>query len=81
MIMYRAWVEFGPGMVGGWWKYPRNGAGYKTISGLVGWFQRPLADYALIEIWKFHEGTPTRDGGVPWFVPELVETYVKGVKQ
>lgn len=80
MIVYRAWVESGSGMVG-WWKYPRWGPGYKSIAGLLRHFSWPLAHYGLIEVWRFHEGTPTRDGGVPWFAPELVETYVKEIKQ
>ena len=81
MIVYKAYVVFNQSNMDGWWKLPRSGLGYKTIAGLLKNFWRPLADYDLIEIWRFHEGAPTRDGGVPWFVPELVETYVKGVKQ
>jgi hypothetical protein len=81
MICYKAYVVFDQSNMDGWWKAPRWGTGYKTIKGLIKAFYRPLSDYGLVEIWRFHEGTPSRDGGVPWFVPELVETYVKGVKQ
>ena len=81
MIVYKAFIVHDARYPSGWWKYPRWGAGYKTIKGLIRNFYRPLADYALIEIWRFHEGTPTRDGGVPWFVPELIEVYIYGVKQ
>ena len=81
MIVYKAYAVFDLNTMDGWWKHPRWGAGYKTINSLIKNFYRLLPDYDLVEIWKFHEGTPSRDGGVPWFAPELVETYVKGVKQ
>ena len=81
MVYYKAYVVYDLSTMNGWWKYPRRGGGYKTMKGLIKSFYRPLSDYGLIEVWKFHGGVPSRDGGVPWFAPELVETYVKGVKQ
>lgn len=81
VIVYKAYVVFDQRNMDGWWKLPRSGLGYKTVAGLLKSFYSLFAAYDLVEIWRFHEGTPTRDGGVPWFVPELVETYVNGVKQ
>ena len=81
MIVYKAFSVLDARYSNGWWKYPRRGPGYKTVKGLIKNFYHPFSDYALVEIWRFHEGGPTRDGGVPWFVPELVETYIYGVKQ
>lgn len=81
MICYRAYIVFYPNTMTGWWKYPRSGVGYRSIDSALGRLVWPLTHYEVVEVWKFHEGTPLRDGGVPWFAPELVETYVKGVKQ
>ena len=81
MVCYKAYVVFDQRNMDGWWKLPRSGLGYKTVVGLLKSFYSPFAAYDLVEIWRFHEGTPTRDGGVPWFQPELVEMYANGVKQ